>query len=87
MLEVGKSLHSSSCPNPLLKQGHQEPVASDYIQAAFENLQGWRLHNLSQLNYFHHHAFFLPYIQSKPPLLQFITPVCQSPIRHFNKEP
>ena len=32
---------------PLLKQGHPEPVAQDYVQMAVEYLQGWRLHNLS----------------------------------------
>jgi len=30
----------------MLKQGHLEPVAQDHVQMAFENLQGWRLHNL-----------------------------------------
>lgn len=33
--------------------------------AGLENLQGWRLHKLSQLNYFHHHAFFPPLYPAK----------------------
>ena len=43
MVEVGRDLWRSSGPNPLLKQGHLEPVAQDHVQMAFEYLQGWIL--------------------------------------------
>lgn len=35
MVEVGNPLWKSSCSTPLLKQGHLELVAQDYIKAAF----------------------------------------------------
>jgi len=48
MVEVGSDLWRSSCPALLLKQGHLEQVAHDHVQMAFEYLQRWRLHNLSE---------------------------------------
>ena len=35
MVEVGRDLWRSSGPTPLLKHGHLEPVAQDYVQMAF----------------------------------------------------
>lgn len=40
MAEVGRNLWRSPGPFLLLKQGHPEPVAQDYVQVAFEHLQG-----------------------------------------------
>lgn len=34
MVEVGRDLWRSSCPGPLLRQGHPEPVAQDHVQAS-----------------------------------------------------
>ena len=48
MVEVGRDLQRSSDPTLLLKQSQLEPVAQDHVQAAFEYLQGWRLHNLPE---------------------------------------
>lgn len=36
-----------TCSNLLLQQGHPEQAVQDHVLAAFENLQGWRLHNIS----------------------------------------
>ena len=36
MVEVGRHLWRSSCPTPLLKQGHLQAVAQDHVQTAFE---------------------------------------------------
>ena len=47
MVEVGRDLWRSSGPTSLLKQGHLKLVAQDHVQMDFEDLQGWRLHNLS----------------------------------------
>lgn len=44
---VGKDFWRPPGPTPLLKLGLLEQVAQDYVQAAFENLQRGRLHNLS----------------------------------------
>ncbi|KAK4810954.1 hypothetical protein QYF61_013362, partial [Mycteria americana] len=34
MVEVGRDLWRSSCPTPLLKQGHLEPVAQDHVDGS-----------------------------------------------------
>ncbi|KAK4826745.1 hypothetical protein QYF61_010998 [Mycteria americana] len=47
MTEVGRDLWKASDPTPLLKQGHLDLLAQDYVQPPFEYVQGWRLHNLS----------------------------------------
>jgi len=39
LAEVGRDLWRSSCPTAFLKQGHQEPVAWDHVQMAFEDLR------------------------------------------------
>jgi len=39
LVEAGRHLRSSFCPNPLLNQGHIEPAAQLSIQVAFEYLQ------------------------------------------------
>jgi len=46
MAEVGRTFWSSSGPTLLLKQGHLEPLAQDYVQKPSDYLQGWRLHSL-----------------------------------------
>lgn len=40
MAEVGRDPWSSSAPNLLLSWGHLEPAVWDYVQTAFEYLQG-----------------------------------------------
>jgi len=47
MVGVGRDLCRSSSPTPLLKQGHLEQTAQDFIQVDFECLQKRRIHNLS----------------------------------------
>lgn len=44
--EVGRELWMSSGPTPQLKQAYLELVTQDNTEAAFEYLQGWRVHNL-----------------------------------------
>ena len=44
---VGRDLQRSSGLTSLVKQGHLESVAQDYVQTAFEYLQGWRAHKPS----------------------------------------
>lgn len=39
MIEVGRELWRSSCPIPLLKQGHLESAVYDHIQVPFDYLQ------------------------------------------------
>ena len=46
--EVGRDFWRSSCPAPLLKQGHLDPVVQNCIQTTFESLQVWRLQNCSE---------------------------------------
>lgn len=43
-----RGLWRSSGPTPLLKLGHLQYVAQDQAHTAFEDLQGKRLHHLSQ---------------------------------------
>ena len=45
MVEVGKDLWKSPCPQPVPKQ---EPIAQHRVQTAVEYLQGWRLHSLPE---------------------------------------
>lgn len=45
-VEVERDRWWASGSAPLLKQGHLDQVAQDHVQAAFEHLQAWRLHNL-----------------------------------------
>lgn len=47
MVKVGRYLEKSSCPAPLLKQGHLELVAQGCVQVASECPWGWRLCSLS----------------------------------------
>jgi len=49
MIAVYRDLQRSSSPNPLLEQGHQESVAQDQAQPAFEYLQAESLHSLPGL--------------------------------------
>jgi len=46
IVRAGRDFCGSSCPTPLLKQGHPEQVAQDLVQVGFEYLQRRRLHNL-----------------------------------------
>lgn len=48
----------TSGSNPMLSQGHPEPVAQNHVQMAFEDLQRWRLIPwlLSMLKRPHHHS-------------------------------
>jgi len=48
MIEVERAIWRSSDPISLLKQGHLEQAAQNYLQMAFEYLQGGRLHSLSR---------------------------------------
>lgn len=36
----GRDLWKSSCPKPLLRQDHQEPVSQGHVQVTFKFLQG-----------------------------------------------
>ena len=74
--EAGRHLRRSSGASPLLKQGHLEPDAQDHVQTACEDLQAWRLHNLSgqTMPGFNHSdsgkAF--PDVQMEPSVFQFV---------------
>jgi len=86
MVEVGKDLWRSSSPTPQLKQGPLEPFAQDYVQSAFELLQGWRLHSLSGqlvpvLDHPHSKKMF-PDVQVEPPVFQFASFASCSDARH-----
>jgi len=75
-VEIGKDLWTLSGPTTMLKQGHLEPTAQDCIQAAFQYLQGWRLHKLSGqlmpvLGHSHNKEVF-PKVQREPPVFQFV---------------
>jgi len=61
----------------VLKQGHLQPVAGHHVQAAFEYLQGWRLHTLPgqpvpELGDPHSEKVF-PDVQTEPAVLQFVS--------------
>lgn len=47
IVEVGTDLWRPSHPAPLLNHKYLEQVAQGYVQMAFEDLQGRRLHDLS----------------------------------------
>jgi len=47
MVEVGKDLWRSSCPAACSVWGKVEQVAHVCVQSSPENLQKWRLNNLS----------------------------------------
>jgi len=40
MVRVGRDLHGSSSPIPLLKQSHLQQAAQDLVQAGLEYLRG-----------------------------------------------
>ena len=86
MAEVRRDLWRSSGPTLLLKQGHLELVAQDYIQMAFEYLQQWRLRNLSGqpmtvLCHPHSKNVFSD-VQREPPVFQFqFVPIASGPVR------
>jgi len=72
-VEIGRDHCRSSGPTDLLKRDHLQLVAQDHIQAAFEQLQGWRLHNrsgqsMTVLGHSHSEKVF--------PDLQIESPVC-----------
>ena len=46
-VEVGRHLRRSCGAGPPLRQGHPEPDAQDHVQIGCEDLQAWRLQNLS----------------------------------------
>ncbi|PKU38985.1 hypothetical protein llap_10711 [Limosa lapponica baueri] len=46
MVEVGRDLWRSSDPASLLKQGLLELFVQLHVEKAFDDLQGWRIHNL-----------------------------------------
>ena len=74
MVEVGGDLWRSFGPTPLLKQGHQEPLAQNHVQMTFAYVQGWRLHNLPEqpvpvLGHPHNEKVF-PDVQREPPVVQ-----------------
>ena len=80
MVEGGRDIWRSSCPTPLLKQGHLDPVAQDRVQIAFEYHE--RLHNLSGqpvpvLGHPHSEKVF-PDVQEEPPVFQFV-PIASGP--------
>jgi len=47
MVGVGRDLCGSSGPTTLLKQGHLQQAAQDFVQAGLEYLQRKRIHKLS----------------------------------------
>jgi len=76
MVQVGRQLYRQSCPTPVLKQGHLEPVVQDSVQLAFKYLQGWRLHNpsgqpLPLLSHPHSEKVF-PDVQTEPSVFQAV---------------
>jgi len=48
MVEIGRGIWTSSGPSPQFKHGHPEQVTQDHVLTAFQCLQGWKLHNLSE---------------------------------------
>jgi len=64
-------------------QGYLEPVAQDRAQAAFKDLQGWKLLNLSGqrvpvLSHLHSTKVF-PDVQTEPPMVQLV-PIASCPV-------
>lgn len=78
LVQVGSDSWDLSCPPSCSMQGHNEsrPDCSRFYQSSLVNLQEWRLQNLSSglsaplLNY--PYTFFLPYIQSDPPISIYV---------------
>ena len=75
----------------LLKQGHLELIAQDYVQTAFEYLEEWRYHNLSGhpvLVVSHPHSEKkIPYVQRDPPVFPWV-PIASCPVTGYHwKEP
>jgi len=76
MVKVGWDLWMSSCPTPLLQQGHPQPVAQGCVQMGFEHLCRRRLHNFPAqptppLSHPHSKKVF-PYAQTESPVLQLV---------------
>jgi len=70
MVEVGRNHLLHLVKNPLLKQGHLDPVAQDHIQVVIEYLQVWKNHNVPEqpeplLNHPHSKKVF-PDVQAEP---------------------
>lgn len=83
MFAVGRDLWRSSHANPLLRQGHLQPVAQNHIQMAFQYVQGWRLHILHEqpmavLGPPHSEKAFLD-VWREPSGLQFV-PMASGPV-------
>lgn len=53
IIDVGKDLLKSPCPNPLLKSGQLEQVAQDHVQWGFKYLHRWRFHSISGNSFLH----------------------------------
>jgi len=76
MLGDGKDLCGPSSPTPLLKQGHLQQAAQDFVQADLEYLQRRRIHTLSgqPVPVLRHPQSeeVLPHVQTELPMLQFV---------------
>ena len=78
-------------PPTLLQEGHLKPVAQGRVQAAFEYLQGGRLHSLPGqpvLVHSHPHSKeVFPYTQTAPSAFRCV-PVASGPVSgHHREEP
>jgi len=90
MVGVGRDLCGSSSPTLLPKQGHQQQVVEDLVQAGLEYLQRRRLHSLpGQPGPGLRHPQreeVLPRVQTELPVPQFV-PVAPCPVAgHHWKE-
>jgi len=76
MFGVGRYLCGSSSPPPLLKQGHLQQAAQDFVQASLEYLQRWRIHSLPGQpvpGLCHPQSEeVLPHVHTELPVLQFV---------------
>jgi len=83
MVGVGRDLCGPSSPTVLLKQGHLQQAAQEYVQAGLEYLQRSRLHNLpgQPVPVLRHsqREEVLPHVQMELPVLQFV-PIAPCPV-------
>jgi len=82
MVGVRRELCGSCSPTPLLKQGHLQQAAQEFVQAGLEYLQRRRIHNLpGQLVPLlcHTPSEVVPHVQVELPMLQFV-PIAPSPV-------
>jgi len=90
-MEVGRDLWRWSSPTTLPNQSHLELVAQDYVQTAFEYLQGGTLQHLSGQPvpvFSHPHSKkVFPDIRMESPVIHFV-PIASGPFTgHRGKEP